>query len=144
MVCSVPALRRGLAFCGWFVLSSYALFAQLADQLPDTLSKKKVTGTYIMANGNSSKAIIKIRSNHTFSYVNKGPGFSGKKKSGQTNWEIKRDTLFFSIDSLRMTKFVMHNGSLHRIERDGTCSTIALMTKKDYKFYQRQCKAAGK
>ena len=127
------------------VVCSYASFAQLADQLPDTLSTNKIVGSYVSdKSGVTSK--ISIKRNHSYSISTRNSmGHESSFNETKGEWKIVNDTLFFNNAAYKnnILKLVMHNGSLHFIRKDGSSDPAALMTKKDYKFYQRQCRSSG-
>lgn len=129
-----------------FVVCSCVGFAQVAEKLPDTLSTKKIVGSYITdRNGVISKVTIKRDHSYSLS-VRNSMGKESMFNISKGEWKIANDTLFFLASEAKnyTIKLVMHNGSLHFIRKDGTSDPSALMTKKDYKYYQRQCRKAGK
>ena len=78
--------------------------------------------------------------------LSKDPGYFHKGLLIEGKWEIRNDTLLIreTEDNVISKKLVMHNGVLHFIRMDGSADPASLMTKKDYKFYQRQCRQSGK
>lgn len=127
-----------------FLLVSCGCFAQLADKLPDTLTTHKIAGSYVLS-AIDYHTDISIKRNHSCTWKETGRAKTGKTQKGK--WEIRNDTLFvreLGNDPLLKYRMVMHNGRLYRVFYDNTVSSEACMTRKDYKYYQRQCKKNGK
>src|SRR5438552_2890605 len=98
---------KKIVCCSWFVVCGFASSAQLADQLPDTLSKKKICGSYVLMNG-GSHSDINIKPNHDFSWSS-----SSKIQNASAmkyKWEIHNDTLLVreTRSNAVTKKMVMH------------------------------------